>query len=232
VSVAAIVPLLGIAGLWAATARKGKVVLASPLLFGIVAFLLALLGVAAGAVQAIKPIKTLADGDAQTRLWGTSWSTGVTALLLLAAITAAIGGVVYWAPKLLGRRVHEGGARLVALLILAGAGVGGVTTLLAGLFGEPASILQAAADNADTVKALDTITAVADAVLVLGGLVLILLLLQAALSKGEVADDPWGGQTLEWATTSPPPVGNFASIPPVTSEAPVYDARHAQEAEA
>ncbi len=232
VSVAAIVPLLGIAGLWAATARKGKVVLASPLLFGIVAFLLALLGVAAGAVQAIKPIKTLADGDAQTRLWGTSWSTGVTALLLLAAITAAIGGVVYWAPKLLGRRVHEGGARLVALLILAGAGVGGVTTLLAGLFGEPASILQAAADNADTVKALDTITAVADAVLVLGGLVLILLLLQAALSKGEVADDPWGGQTLEWATTSPPPVGNFASIPPVTSEAQVFDARHAKEDEA
>jgi heme/copper-type cytochrome/quinol oxidase subunit 1 len=232
VSVAAIVPLLGIAGLWAATARKGKVVLASPLLFGVVAFLLALLGVAAGAVQAIKPIKTLADGDAQTRLWGTSWSTGVTALLLLAAITAAIGGVVYWAPKLLGRRVHEGGARLVALLILAGAGVGGVTTLLAGLFGEPTSILQAAGDNADTVKALDTITAVADAVLVLGGLVFILLLLQAALSKGEVADDPWGGQTLEWATTSPPPVGNFASVPPVTSEAPVYDARHAQEAEA
>jgi cytochrome c oxidase subunit 1 len=232
VSVAAIVPLLGLAGLWAATARKGKVVLASPLLFGVVAFLLALLGVAAGALQAIKPITTLADGDAQTRLWGTSWSNGVTALLLLAAVTAAIGGVVYWAPKLLGRRVNEAGARLVALLILVGAGVGGVTTLLAGLFGDPASILQPALDNADTVKALDTVTAIADGVLVLGGVVLILLLLQAALSKGAVADDPWGGHTLEWATTSPPPIGNFASIPPVTSEAPLYDARHAEEAEA
>jgi cytochrome c oxidase subunit I len=42
-----------------------------------------------------------------------------------------------------------------------------------------------------------------------------------------VADDPWEGHTLEWATTSPPPVGNFASLPGVTSEAPLYDARYA-----
>jgi heme/copper-type cytochrome/quinol oxidase subunit 1 len=42
-----------------------------------------------------------------------------------------------------------------------------------------------------------------------------------------VADDPWEGRTLEWATTSPPPVGNFATLPEVTSEAPLYDARYA-----
>jgi heme/copper-type cytochrome/quinol oxidase subunit 1 len=40
-------------------------------------------------------------------------------------------------------------------------------------------------------------------------------------------DDPWGGHTLEWATSSPPPVGNFATLPEITSEAPIYDARHA-----
>ena len=42
-----------------------------------------------------------------------------------------------------------------------------------------------------------------------------------------LADDPWDGHTLEWATTSPPPVGNFATVPEVTSEAPLYDARYA-----
>ena len=32
--------------------------------------------------------------------------------------------------------------------------------------------------------------------------------------RGPVAgDDPWDGQTLEWATTSPPPAGNFAEPP-------------------
>jgi heme/copper-type cytochrome/quinol oxidase subunit 1 len=40
-------------------------------------------------------------------------------------------------------------------------------------------------------------------------------------------DDPWSGHTLEWATSSPPAIGHFAELPAVTSEAPVYDARHA-----
>jgi cytochrome c oxidase subunit I len=48
-----------------------------------------------------------------------------------------------------------------------------------------------------------------------------------SLRRGEPAgDDPWGGQTLEWATTSPPPEHNFDSLPPIRSERPVWDARH------
>jgi len=39
-------------------------------------------------------------------------------------------------------------------------------------------------------------------------------------------DDPWGGYSLEWATTSPPPLQNFASIPPIRSERPAFDMRH------
>jgi len=35
-------------------------------------------------------------------------------------------------------------------------------------------------------------------------------------------DDPWGGETLEWATTSPPPVDNFPEpVPTVTSATPL-----------
>ena len=44
-------------------------------------------------------------------------------------------------------------------------------------------------------------------------------------------DDPWDGHTLEWATSSPPAIGHFASLPPITSEA-LYDARHAAHAAA
>ena len=36
-------------------------------------------------------------------------------------------------------------------------------------------------------------------------------------------DDPWGGQTLEWATSSPPPRHNFTSLPPIRSYAPLLD---------
>ena len=45
------------------------------------------------------------------------------------------------------------------------------------------------------------------------------------------ADDPWEGHTLEWATSSPPPPGNFTDpLPPIRSERPVWDARRAAEA--
>ncbi|MGH9302308.1 MAG: cytochrome ubiquinol oxidase subunit I, partial [Acidimicrobiales bacterium] len=39
-------------------------------------------------------------------------------------------------------------------------------------------------------------------------------------------DNPWDGGALEWATTSPPPHHNFASLPRVRSDRPVWDANH------
>jgi cytochrome c oxidase subunit 1 len=38
------------------------------------------------------------------------------------------------------------------------------------------------------------------------------------------ADDPWGyGNSLEWATSSPPPRHNFVAIPKISSERPAFD---------
>jgi cytochrome c oxidase subunit 1 len=48
------------------------------------------------------------------------------------------------------------------------------------------------------------------------GLILIFLNLLKALRKGEKAgDNPWGGSTLEWQISSPPPMNNFEKIPVV-----------------
>ncbi len=45
-------------------------------------------------------------------------------------------------------------------------------------------------------------------------------------------NDPWGAQTLEWYTTSPPPPENFDDLPPIRSERPVWDLSQARRAAA
>ena len=45
-------------------------------------------------------------------------------------------------------------------------------------------------------------------------------------------DDPWGyGNSLEWATSCPPPRHNFTSIPRIRSERPAFDLNHPEVAE-
>jgi cytochrome c oxidase subunit 1 len=42
--------------------------------------------------------------------------------------------------------------------------------------------------------------------------------------KKVTQDDPWGfGNSLEWATSCPPPRHNFTSIPRIRSERPAFD---------
>jgi heme/copper-type cytochrome/quinol oxidase subunit 1 len=228
VSIIVLVPLLGLFGLWALTVRQGRVALASPLLFAGAAAVMLLVGVLAGAVQAVEPIKTLVDGEG-TSLYGTTWSTSVASYVVLAAAIALMGGVVYWAPKLVGRSFAEGGARIVAVVLLAGTVLWSFPELVSGLLGQPGAFGVEPADNVSTIEAMNVASTIGGAVLALGVLGFIALLIGAARSDEPPGDDPWEGHTLEWATSSPPPHGNFASLPTVTSEAPLYDARHRPE---
>ena len=51
-----------------------------------------------------------------------------------------------------------------------------------------------------------------------------------SLTKGKIAGpDPWKANTLEWFTTSPPPVNNFDAVPRVRSVEPMRDIRRQVE---
>jgi hypothetical protein len=54
-----------------------------------------------------------------------------------------------------------------------------------------------------------------------------LLLLANAFWSGRrgvrAPDNPWGAETLEWATSSPPPVYNFERLPVVSSISPLWE---------
>jgi cytochrome c oxidase subunit 1/cytochrome c oxidase subunit I+III len=56
------------------------------------------------------------------------------------------------------------------------------------------------------------------------GLVLIVVNLTVSLFRGAAAgNDPWTGDTLEWATSSPPPPYNYPVIPTVSSPYAMWD---------
>ena len=233
VSLLVLLPLLGLLALWALTARAGQLRLGSPLLFAVAAVLMLLVGLAAGAVQAIEPIETIVDGDGSA-LYGTSWSTAVASYVVLATAIALLGAIVYWAPKILGRAVAEVPARGLAVALLVGTVLWSFPDLVAGLLGQSADPVAASIlDNEGAIEALNMASLAGGVVLALALAGFVALLVRAALSDELPGDDPWAGHTLEWATSSPPPVANFDTLPEITSEAPLYDARHrAQEVDA
>ena len=59
-----------------------------------------------------------------------------------------------------------------------------------------------------------------------GTLVLLWNMFVALRGPRTAGDDPWDANTLEWATTSPPPSYNFDRLPEIRSERPLFDLKH------
>src|SRR5262245_11121502 len=217
----AVVPVLGLLALWTLTLVAGSVRLGTPLVLSLFAGLLLFAGTAAGA----------ATGISDLDLAGRSWMTAQSEVILVGALVAALAGLSFWAPKLYGKLLPDGLMRLAATLLFLGALVAGVTLAMAGSLDQnrfvTGGISSVPTKDVDTVETLDRVAAAGLAVATAGGLLALgALLARKRTGPGGPGDDPWDGHTLEWTTTSPPPVGNFAVLPEITSEAPLYDARY------
>ncbi len=138
-----------------------------------------------------------------------------------AAVFPILGGMFYWFPKLTGRMYHERAGKLSFWLTFTGTFVTFFPMHIVGILGMPRRIYTYAPRLGWTfLNALES----AGAYLLAAGLVLIVLNLIISMVKGERAgDNPWGGDTLEWATSSPPAPYNFAVIPTVSSAYAMWD---------
>ena len=220
VGILAVIPVVGLLGLWTATLGRGRPRLASPLILALFAGLLLVGGVVAGVVTVIEELDVAA----------TTWASGQEVLVLAGTVVAAGAGLCFWAPKLYGKLLSDGLVRLGATLLTLGAGVAAIAYGVAGLYDQPrfiAADIGAAVSEIDTVETANLVAAVGLTVAAVGILAVVAALLRPARRGDAVADDPWDGHTLEWTTSSPPPIGHFATLPEITSEAPLYDARHA-----
>ncbi|MGH9111413.1 MAG: cbb3-type cytochrome c oxidase subunit I [Acidimicrobiales bacterium] len=221
VGVVALLPIVGLLGLWVATLGRGKVKLGSPLILALFAGLVLAAGVAAGVVTVIGEVDVAA----------TTWMTGQAYLVLVGTLVAAAAGLTFWAPKLYGRLLPEGLVRLGGTLLALGALAAGVAYGVGGLYDQPRVVAAdgtaSGVSEVDLVETLNLVAAIGLTVAVVGALAVAAALVKPARRGEGPGDDPWEGHTLEWTTSSPPPIGNFATLPEITSEAPLYDARYA-----
>jgi cytochrome c oxidase subunit I len=140
------------------------------------------------------------------------------------ALFGAFAAAYYWFPKMTGLVLRDGLGKLHFWLMVIGFNLTFFPMFISGWDGMPRRVADYPGTNVlETANLLSTI----------GGFVLtvaiIIFIVNVVLSlrdRRPAEADPWGGFTLEWATSSPPPLENFRGpLPPVTSETPVLDRR-------
>lgn len=131
------------------------------------------------------------------------------------AVTAYLGGLHFWWPKLTGRLYPEIWARVAALALFIGFNLTFYPQFLLGYAGMPRRYH----DYPEAFQVLHVLSSLGAGVLAIGYL-LPLVYLFWSLRRGTPAPpDPWHATGLEWRTNSPPPVHNFHR-PPTVDEAP------------
>jgi len=138
-----------------------------------------------------------------------------------AAVFPLLGGMYYWFPKVTGRMYHERWGQASFWLTFVGMNVTFFPMHILGLDGMPRRDYTYSPGLGWT--GLNLIESLG-AYLLAAGLGMVVVNLLVSLFRGEPAGaDPFGGDTLEWSTTSPPPEYNFPVIPTVSSPYPMWD---------
>jgi cytochrome c oxidase subunit 1 len=131
-------------------------------------------------------------------------------------------GLYLWWPKFTGYLLREGLGKLHFWLLVLGTNLTFLPMFFLGEQGMTRRIADYPADTGwETLNVLETIGAFVIALAVAVFLVNVAISARRRVPAGA---DPWDGQTLEWATSSPPPPHNFdVALPPVKSYAPLFD---------
>ena len=202
---------------WIFTLWRGKLTLSTPLLFALGFLSMFLIGGINGAFSASVPV--------DFALHDTYWVVAHLHYVLFGgSVFGLFAGFYYWFPKMTGRMLREDLGKVQFVLMFIGFNLTFFPMHVLGLQGMPRRI----ADYASTAGWNElNLAASIGGFTIAASMIPWLLNVAVSLRGGEPAgDDPWGGNTLEWATSSPPPPYNFDRLPEIRSERPLFDLRH------
>jgi cytochrome c oxidase subunit 1/cytochrome c oxidase subunit I+III len=205
---------------WIATVLTGKPVIRTPMLFVLGFIVVFVIGGVTGVMFAVIPF----DQQVTDTYFVVAHFHYV---LFGGAVFPIFAGIHYWWPKLTGRMFSEVLGQVSFWIFFVGFNLTFFPMHIAGLLGMPRRIYTYHSGLGWGIyNLIETIGAFTLAL----GILLVVVNLLGSLRLGALApSDPWGGNTLEWATTSPPPEYNFAVVPLVRSTNPNWDVADREE---
>jgi cytochrome c oxidase subunit I len=129
-------------------------------------------------------------------------------------VTAFMGGLHYWWPKITGRLYPEKAAQLAALVTFIGFNLTFFPQFLLGYLGMPRRY-HAYPEEFQIFHVFSTAGA---SILGVGYLMPVIYLIWSLRHGAVAGPNPWRATGLEWQLPSPPPVHNFDKTPVVTEE--------------
>jgi cytochrome c oxidase subunit 1/cytochrome c oxidase subunit I+III len=199
---------------WIATMWKGVVHFSTAMLFAIGFLLIFLLGGITGVMVAVLPFD-----------WQVTDSYFVVAhfhyVLNGAVVFPIFGALYFWLPKMTGRMLDERLGRISFWTMFVGFNVAFFPMHILGFLGMPRRVYTY--DSGLGWDGLNLLISIASFVFALGTLLTLYNFVRSQWRGAPAPPDPWGGDSLEWSTTSPPPEYNFAAMPVVAGRHPLWD---------
>jgi cytochrome o ubiquinol oxidase subunit I len=196
---------------WLFTMYGGRVRFETPMLWSIGFMVTFIIGGLTGVLLAVPPVDFLLHNS----LFLVAHFHNV---IIGGVLFGAFAGYTYWFPKAFGFRLHDGLGKAAFWFWLSGFYVAFMPLYVLGFLGMTRRMQHY--DVAEWRPWL--LIAAGGAVLILIGIGFQIAQLVVSIQRREElrdrTGDPWHGRSLEWATSSPPPVFNFAILPDVQGE--------------
>jgi cytochrome c oxidase subunit 1 len=190
---------------WLATMYKGSISLQAPMIYAIMFLVLFAIGGLTGLF--------LGAMSVDVQLHDTYFVVAHFHFVMMGGtFIAYLAGVHYWWPKIFGRTYSEKAARLAAALVFIGFNLTFLSQFLLGSRGMPRRYY----NYVPQFQPLHVLSTIGSWVLALGLFITLGYLIASLMRKKDAPANPWGGATLEWETTSPPPPDNFDQSPVLT----------------